>query len=248
MARADLTEAVFAEHVFHIEEARASSAYLATRFVPEGPPISHACYVGAIRDAAARSPLPLRVGIELDVRPEDAELERATFAYVDGHAGDWDVVIGSVHVIDGDLDIHAPLDTPADIAWRDYLERQLFAVESGRYDVVSHPVRLAHGVPAVPDDLPALLETLAARAARADVAVEVNGTDTELRPDLVAVLVDALARHRTPVSLGSDAHRPAAAGRAAGAVRMLAEAGIGEVVAFEGRRRRSVPLMRPAGV
>ena len=77
---AGVDELAFAEHVFHIEEARAASPWLRERFVPEGPPLSHAAYVADVRAAAAAAPIPVRIGIELDARPEDGALEAAIAA------------------------------------------------------------------------------------------------------------------------------------------------------------------------
>ena len=82
-------------------------------------------------------------------------------------------------------------------------------------------MRLAQSQPDAPAFVAARLDDLAEAAARADVALEINGTDLERRPDLVQLLVDACARHSTPVSLGSDAHRPQKAGRVRAAVPLL---------------------------
>ena len=104
-AAAGVTELVFSEHVHHIEEARAASPYIATRFAPEGPPVAHGGYVATVRAAAAVAPIPVRCGIELDVADDNAGLVAATNALRDSYASEWDVVIGSVHVIGGDAAI-----------------------------------------------------------------------------------------------------------------------------------------------
>jgi histidinol phosphatase-like PHP family hydrolase len=240
---AGVAELVFTEHVHHIDEARALSSYIETRFAPEGPPRPHAAYLAEVRAAAASAPIAVRCGIELDVAADNTELTAATSAFRDAHGADWDVVIGSVHVIAGDHAIEGDGPTAdADAAWSDYLERLVAVAASGAYDVVSHPVRLAQSHPEVPSFLGARLGDLARTAARADVAVEVNGTDLERWPSLVACLVDACGRHATPVSLGSDAHRPAKAGRVRAADTLLRSAGIRRVAAFERRTRRAVDL------
>ena len=103
-------------------------------------------------------------------------------------------------------------------------------------------MRLAQSHPDAPPFVATRLGELAETAARADVALEVNGTDLERRPDLVEILVDACARHATAVSLGSDAHRPQKAGRVRAAIPLLRRAGIDRIVAFELRNRIAVPL------
>ena len=97
-----VTEIVFSEHVHHIEEARAASSYIATRFAPEGPPVAHGGYVAAVHAAAAHASIPVRCGIELDIADENAGLVAATNELRDSYATEWDVVIGSVHVIGDD--------------------------------------------------------------------------------------------------------------------------------------------------
>jgi histidinol-phosphatase (PHP family) len=233
----------FTEHVFHIEEARALSPYIATRFAPEGPPLPHADYLARIEEAGRDAPIPVRAGIELDVRAEDARLEEATEAFRARFEASWDIVIGSVHVISGDLSIDgAPTGADPQLAWRDYLDRLIAAVESRRYDVVSHPVRLAVTVPEVPAFVADGLDALAAAAAGSDVALEANGSDLVHRTDLVELLVRACVRHGAPISLGSDAHRPAHAGVALGYEDLLAEWGVAAVVGFDHRRRFEVAL------
>jgi HisJ family histidinol phosphate phosphatase len=240
---AGVGELAFTEHVFHIDEARGGSPYIATRFRPEGPPIPHEVYASTVARAAARADIALRLGIELDVRAEDDEMEAATNRFRDAYGAAWDVIIGSVHVIADDQAIEGePVTHAPEFAWSDYLDRLTAAAASGRYDVISHPVRLARAVPTAPMFVGERLGDLARAAARADVALELNGTDFERRPDLVALLVDACARHRTPVSLGSDAHRPANAGRVLAARDLLRTHGITEVVGFEKRTRHALPI------
>src|SRR5262249_33192553 len=196
---AGVTELVFSEHVHHIEEARAASPYIATRFAPEGPPVAHGGYVATVRAAAAVAPIPVRCGIELDVADDNAGLVAATNALRDSYASEWDVVIGSVHVIGGDAAVEGGPGCARAASARGGLAE---AAASGDYDVISHPVRLAQSHPDAPPFVATRLGELAEAAARADVALEVNGTDLERRPDLVEILVDACARHATPVSLG----------------------------------------------
>jgi histidinol-phosphatase (PHP family) len=52
------------------------------------------------------------------------------------------------------------------------------------------------------------LEHLAAEATRCSVALELNGFDILTYPNVVRRLARACALHRTPISVGSDAHSP----------------------------------------
>jgi histidinol phosphatase-like PHP family hydrolase len=240
---AGVDELGFAEHVFHILEARAASRWLRERFEPEGPPLSHAAYVADVRAAAAAAPIPVRLGIELDARPDDPALEQALADFRAAHGAAWDVVIGSVHVLDGDQEIHTLDDPRPPLAiWRDYVERLRAAVASGLYDVVSHPVRLGFELRETPSEVGGLLRDLARDAARHDTPLELNGTDLRSRPDLVTLLVAACAAERAPVALGSDAHTPRRAGCVLAGIPLLREHGIASVAAFVGRERVDRPL------
>jgi histidinol phosphatase-like PHP family hydrolase len=164
-------------------------------------------------------------------------------AFVEAHAGDWDVILGSVHCLTGDhsiFDPSTPLSTAA--AWDDYFERLADAVETGGYDVVTHPLRLAVSRPEVPHDMARRLDHLADLAARADVALEVNGSDVRVYPELVQLLCESVARAGAPLSLGSDAHRPHSVGAVLRGIDAVRTAGVRSAVAFERRERRDVPL------
>jgi HisJ family histidinol phosphate phosphatase len=240
-ADAPIDEITFCEHVFNITEARESIGELG-RIRPEGSALSHAEYLRTVREAGERSRIPVHVGIELDVRPDEPDFERQIEAFVDEYGEAWDVAIGSVHSISGRVSVHALPTVAPEAAWDDYVDRQLQAISSGRFDVVSHPVRLGQVLEGTPDGLPDRLGELAAAAADADVALEVNGSDYGHRPDLVGHLVRACVRHRAAISLGSDAHVPRAVGRVANAVPLLRELGITQVARFSRRSRELVPL------
>ena len=241
-AAVGVTELVFSEHVHHIEERGPRRPTLPRGSGPRAAR-RHGGYVAAVQAAAEHASIPVRCGIELDIADENAGLVAATQALRDSYATQWDVVIGSVHVIADDTAVEGEAGCrDAGVAWGDYLDRLVAAAASGAYDVISHPVRLAQSQPDAPAFVAARLDDLAETAARADVALEINGTDLERRPDLVRLLVDACARHSTAVSLGSDAHRPQKAGRVRAALPLLRAAGIDRIVAFERRTRIAVPL------
>jgi histidinol-phosphatase (PHP family) len=241
-ARERLDEIAVTEHNFHIVEQLELAPYL-RRWEPEGGPITHAEYVETVRGAAHDASLVVRLGIELDVRADDPELERGTQAFRDAYGADWDLVLGSVHVIRDDVPVQdVEIAFPAADAWEDYLQRVGTAAASGRYDVVTHPVRLGFSIPGMPSAVPSLLDRVARTAAYEGVALEVNGSDLRHRPDLVQELITACARHRTPVSCGSDAHLPGSVGCIRDALPLLRAAGITHVARFEHRRRELVPI------
>jgi histidinol phosphatase-like PHP family hydrolase len=243
---AGLTSFAFTEHIFHLEEARAASRYLGTRWDGEleGPPIGVDRYLREIRAAGEAVPgVAVRAGLELEHWPDDPRVREVQDELVAAHAGELDVVIGSVHCLSGDhsiFDPAIPLGSPA--AWDDYLARIGDAVEHGGFDVVTHPVRLAVSHPVPPADLARRLDRIAELAAASDVALEVNGSDLRGYPELVALLCASIVRAGALVSLGSDAHRPRRVGAVLEGLELLRAAGVREAVAFERGRRTLVPL------
>jgi histidinol-phosphatase (PHP family) len=243
---AGLAGFAFTEHIFHLDEPRVASPYLGTRWDGEleGPPIGVGRYLGEIAAAAQAVPaVAVRAGLELEHWPDDPRVREVQDAFVTAHAGDWDVILGSVHCLTGDHSIFDP-STPLSAAgaWDDYFERLEHAVEHGGFDVVTHPLRLAVSRPEVPGDLGQRLDRLAGLAAAADVALEVNGSDVRVYPELVQLLCESIARAGAPVSLGSDAHRPHSVGAVLPGVEWLRAAGVHQAVAFERRSRRDIPL------
>jgi histidinol-phosphatase (PHP family) len=192
---------------------------------------------------------PLRLGIEMDyvVGREDR-----IASLIDSH--DFDYVVGSVHFIrDGAVDhevydVWESLGDP-DRVWRLYFETLAEAVRTGLYDILAHPdlVKIwgAHRPP--PSRDPRFHYEPAIEAiADAEIAVEVSTAGWrkpvgELYPSrtFIEMCVDAGA----VFSLSSDAHVPENVGRDyERAVELMRECGIGEVCAFEHRRRRLEPL------
>ena len=237
---AGLASFAFTEHVFHIEEVRAASRYVGTRW--DGELIER--YLREIAAAAgAAHAVKVQVGLELEHWPDDPLVGQVQNAFVAEHAGVWDLVLGSVHCLSGDHSIFDPaMPLSSEEAWDDYFARLGDAVEHGGYDVVTHPVRLAVSRPRPPADVAERLDRLAGLAAANDTALEVNGSDVRVYPELVRLLCESIGRAGAPVSLGSDAHRPARVGGVGDGVEMLRAAGVRTAVAFEHGRRRDVPL------
>jgi histidinol phosphatase-like PHP family hydrolase len=235
-------EIAFTEHLFNFDEARRELPEL-QRYGPEGGrSIAYCDYVQTLDAIRDESGVPVRIGIELDALPGVDGYEERVAGFRGAREADWDVVLGSVHQLSDGSDVQGDPGLSADDAWDDYLEQLGRAVTSGRYDVVTHPVRLGVGVAGRPTRLDEGLRRLAGLATEAGVALEINGGDLRRRPDLVHELVDACGRERTTVSLGSDAHRPHWVGSVAGALPFLREAGITHAARFERRERTLVAL------
>jgi histidinol phosphatase-like PHP family hydrolase len=243
---AGLASFAFTEHIFHLEEARAASRYLGTRWDGEleGPPIGVDRYLSEIRAAGDALPaVAVRAGLELEHWPDDPRVGEVQAAFVASRADDWDLVIGSVHCLTGDHSIFDPaIPLTGDEAWDDYLTRIAGAVEHGGFDVVTHPVRLAVSRPDPPAWLPQRLDRIAELAVANDVALEVNGSDVRGYPALVELLCASIARAGARVSLGSDAHRPRRVGAVLDGLELLRAAGVRSAVAFTRRERLDYPL------
>ncbi len=189
------------EHVFQMKEARPTLTHLEL----EGPLLTFATYIEAVHTAASQSDFDARVGLEVDFIPGKNELIQSS---IQGYH--WDFLIGSVHEIDG-VQFEANRRwsrEEGEALWLRYFELLRGIVNSGRFSLVSHPVRLRVNNPHLPPTFDEELERLAAEATRNDVALEINGYDVLNYPSLVRQLAKACALHRTPVSVGSDAHIP----------------------------------------
>jgi len=197
------------EHDFQMQEARPTLEHMPL----EGPLLTFATYIESVRAAGQQARFDVRLGMEVDFLPGKNEDIQAT---IQGH--DWDFLIGSVHEIDGLL-FERKRDISSEagqVLWLRYFGLLREAVSSGYFSLVSHPVRMRIGNPHLPPNFDEELERLAAEAARCDVALELNGYDILSYPSLVRRLAKACTLQRTPVSVGSDAHRPGEVAQAHG--------------------------------
>jgi histidinol-phosphatase (PHP family) len=189
------------EHVFQMSEGRAPLEHMPL----EGPMLTIAQYIEAVQAAAYDASLDVRLGLEVDFVPQKNEqIQAALRGY------DWDFLIGSVHEIDGQQfeQDRQRSQSEGEALWLRYYQLLRAAVQSGFFSLISHPVRLYTTNPYLPPTLDAEIEQLAAEATRQNVALEVNGYDVLHYPHMVQRLVRACALHATPISVGSDAHKP----------------------------------------
>jgi histidinol-phosphatase (PHP family) len=193
-----------------------------------------------------KSDLIIRLSTEADFIPgHEAELESILAHY------DWDYVIGSVHFIDGwgfddarYLDRFAAWDI--DALYARYFDLIGASAETGLFDTIGHADLVKKFGHRPARDQQDAYAALAARLAKADVAVEVNTAGlrkpvAELYPH--ADLLRACRAAGVQTTLGCDAHAPEEVGANLGdAIELLRAVGYAEYVRFAGRQRIGVPL------
>lgn len=201
----------------------------------------------AAREASRASGGPeVLLGIEADWAPGAEEhIERLTAAYP------FDLVLGSVHFIDG-----WAFDDPAqtaryegldiDALWRRYFELAATAAGTGLFDVMAH-VDLVKKFGYRPDgEMRTAYAALAGALAVAGVAAEINTAGlrkpcAELYPS--PPLLAALHEAGVVLTVGSDAHAPAEVLAAnSEALAAARAAGYGSLTVFRSRKRSVVPL------
>jgi histidinol-phosphatase (PHP family) len=189
------------EHVFQMSEARAPLEHMQL----EGSMLPFSSYIEAVYTAAQDTHFDVRLGLEVDFIPAKNEHIQSS---LQGYP--WDYLIGSVHEVDGTQfeDASDLTSEQGEMLWLRYFQLLREAASSGYFSLISHPVRMRVNNPHMPVTIDDELERLAAEAARRDIALELNGFDILTYPDLVYRLARACALHQTPISVGSDAHKP----------------------------------------
>lgn len=205
-----------------------------------------------LEEVAAAAELGATLGVEV---LSGVEIDAVPVAL--GHAREscsgrrFDVILGSVHFIDG-----WAFDDPArreryaewetDALWERYFSDVVQAARTADVDVMAH-VDLVKKFGVWPEGpLGGLYRSLASDLAQAGVAVEVNTAG--LRKPCAEIypgrgLLTELRRAGVPVTIGSDAHSPAEVGAgAAQAVAALKEAGYRSVLVFRDRRAEEVGI------
>jgi histidinol-phosphatase (PHP family) len=203
-------------------------------------------YVDDVCRTAREARVEVLLGIEADWVPgREADIAEALALHR------YDLVLGSVHFIDG-----WAFDDPrcrhgyeawdAEALWNRYFDELVTAASSGLFDVMAHPDLLKKFDYRPPQDLSPLYARAAEAFAEAEVAVEVNTAGLrkpcrEIYPALG--LLAACRRAGVPATLGSDAHDPTDVGAGYGEAReLLQAAGYDSLVVFRGREPEEVPL------
>ena len=235
-------EIAITEHVYRFAEAH---AWLDDPFWREESTEDADAYCDAIVAAREEARLPVLVGVEMDwLADRTAEIA----AFLDGRP--FDVVLGSVHFIDGRAIDDPTADDrdwlPVEELWTRYLEQLTAAAGSGLYDVMSHPDLPKVFGRRIPAHLDRLLDDAVAAIADAGVAVECSSAGlrkpvAELYPE--PGLLARFRRAGVPVTLSSDAHAPQDVARDfATAVAALRGAGYETITRFSRREPSQVSL------
>lgn len=198
--------------------------------------------------AAKAAGLPIVLGLEVD---HYAGRMDKVQALLDGYP--FDVLLGSVHWIGAWLfDViessvaQAEWDRRGiDQAWDAYAEAIEELAASGAIDVLAHPdlCKVAGKRPTTPDEFH---DRIAEAAAKSGIAAEVSSAGwrkpcNEAYP--APPLLAKFRRRDVPVTTASDAHGLSGVAFRSEDLRvLLADAGYTELVAFDRRRPRAVPL------
>ncbi len=239
-AAAGVDELAFTEHLYYFREFAAvlSHPYQTAK-------VAHDLdtYCGVVLEAK-RQGLPVKLGLEVDwLTGREAELAEALAPYP------WDVLLGSVHLVDGDMvDFEGGLweRLSVDEIWRRYFSELAALATSGLVDVLAHPdlVKIFGRRPSQDDA--AAHDGVVASLAEAGVAVEVSTAGLRRPVDEIYPGRSLLAAFRAagiPATAASDAHVSGDVGRYFHqAVAALVDTGYDTVTVFEGRESRQEPL------
>jgi histidinol-phosphatase (PHP family) len=242
--RKGLTEMGFADH-FPLGLLNVVPDHPVTMQPPELPD-----YIRDVAEIRQTSPIPIRLGVEMDYLPGR---EKETAALLKQY--DFDYVIGSIHFMDN-WDFTHPgqaaryEEQDVDQIYRQYFTLVQSMAQSGLFPIIGHldVVKKFSYFPRKNWD--ALLEETCAVLKKADVTVEMN-TSGWRAPVGDAypgeAFLDRFLDLGIPVTLGSDAHCPRDVGSGLRrAVAMLEKMGFRELAMFEGGERKMRPLVIPA--
>jgi len=192
--------------------------------------------------------IPLSVGVEADYFPGgEAELKALLAPY------ELDYVIGSVHFLDGwgfDNPEVKELFESKDLLdlYRYLFEHVKQAADSGLFDMIAHLDNLkVFNYRPDESEMIGLYDDVAAALKKADVASEINTglvyryPVKEMCPS--PTLLSKLHEHGVPITLSSDSHYPDDIGTLLDdAVELAKRTGYREIVYFENRIRKTLPL------
>jgi histidinol-phosphatase (PHP family) len=205
-------------------------------------------YVEKVRRAQKDFPgLSIKLALEVDYLPGHESWIKDLAA-----RHPWDYFIGSVHYVSDSWALDNPEDIrkwterdPFDV-WAVYFDRLGMAAESELFEIIGH-ADLPKKFNIYPkQDVTPLFQRFIERAARAEVALELNTAG--LRKDCQEIypcraLVELAARAKIPITFGSDAHAPGEVGSAFAAALALARAaGYTHTCRFQQRQRSETRL------
>ena len=196
--------------------------------------------------------LEIRAGLEADFHPGSESYVTEMIA-----AYDWDYIIGSVHYI-GDW----PFDNPDYIetwegrdieeAYCAYFEAVAASASTGLFDIIGHPdmiKKFGHRPLDGSTRVAEAEEKMLQAVLTAGAALEISSAGLrkpvgEIYPN--ARIVARASELGIPFAFGSDAHAPTEVGHGMDeCLALLEENGIGEISAFQARKRRMIRIDRP---
>lgn len=198
--------------------------------------------------AAKAAGLPVVIGMEVDYYPDRMDTVATLLA---GYP--FDVLLGSVHWLGAwmfdDLDSAVAMgeweSRRVEEVWDTYTRALEELAATGAIDVLAHPdlCKVTGRRPAIPDEW---YDRMAEAAATSGVAAEVSSAGWR-KPAAEAYspppLLSRFRKAGVPVTTASDAHRLSDVADRSGDLRVIVEAaGYTTLCAFEGRKRREVPL------
>jgi histidinol-phosphatase (PHP family) len=205
-------------------------------------------YVERFLQIKKDTPIPVRLGAEVDYFPDQIEAIKRLVARFP-----FDYVIGSVHFLeDWPIDSYKQLQLyfRKDImnVYEEYFAAIRQLCRSRLFDVVGHVdiVKIFGYRPE--SDITSILEDTAQAIAENDICVEVN-TAGLLRPCREIYpsrqLLEMLRQRNVPVTLASDAHKPEHVGRdLEKALNLISDVGYTHICTFESRKRKAVRITR----
>ena len=210
-------------------------------------------YIDHIHRLNETTNVSLKVGLEMDYFPSaERELEALEEEYP------FDFILGSTHFIDK-YDVGSSVDTPVYFANRsvreataEYFDYWRRAVESGLFDVMSHPdywrryLYLVRPEPVEFSEYGNVQEAIDSLVSYG-VGIEVNSSGKRYHDNMQYPIRDFLvAAHDTGVktiTIGSDSHVPDTLGSwLSEAVDLLKGVGFKHVSTFNGRKNTSHPI------
>lgn len=192
--------------------------------------------------------MELAFGVEVSCQSSLVEKAREKIA-----GRPYDVVIGSVHILDGlGGDISSRENTPrmfekygAEKIYRKYLDEVEASIGHGLYDVIGHiGILKRHGTPYLGDveleKFDGQIDRIARKLAEADIALEVNASGLWQPPRQPYPDIEFVRRFieygGTKITAGSDAHTPENIGRCVPeTLEALGKAGVREITIFRNR-------------
>jgi len=167
---------------------------------------------------------------------------------------DFDLVLGSVHYIDGwgfDNPVHCHVWESVDVgySWRRYFELVQKLAESGLYDAAAHlDLPKKFGYRPSERDLREMIGPVLDCIAEAGMGIELNtaGLGAPAREIYPSPLILSMAKNREiPICFGSDAHKPNQVGAGfESALEMALEAGYTHYFTIRRREKTLHPLPR----